>query len=142
MLEIKTTKQLDTSGLYLWCNSFLQLLSEFRNIDNTEEIASKLNMINNQGVSNISFRALTYEWHGRVYSLLDMGTAEKMFLVTCCAIRLGKHLNVVDYPDELSPRASRIYMELFREADVTVYLKNRSSAFAKAAREAGVCLQW
>ncbi|WP_432627156.1 hypothetical protein [Brotaphodocola sp.] len=142
MLEIRTTADVDMSEVYLWNANFIQLLRSFRDVKNTKRIVTVLNMINNQGIEDVSLVGQTYVWRGETYHLSEMGTAERMFLVTCCVVEQGKHLNVVDYPDELSPKTSRIYMDLFKNADVTVYLKSRCSAFAGAANERGICLQW
>lgn len=139
MLEVKIKFPDNTHGIYLWHGNFQSLIYDFQGKIDMGNASVLLNKINNQGISNISLETMTYMWCGKILPLERMGTAEKLFLITYCVCQLGEHLDVVDYPDELSPNAARLYIEVFKDADITVYVKNIFSAFAGVAEECGLC---
>lgn len=126
------------SCVHLWSGNFPEVLYRFRGIKGTEELVKILNMINNPGISEVSLQNLTYTQNDQVRSLLSMGRAEQLFLVTYCAVKSGVSLSIIDYPEGLSPKMVQLYIDTFKDRDVTVYLKSEFTPFARIARDRGL----
>ena len=131
MMEI-TIDLTHKSDYRLWYGNFDRLLVELQELKikvNAKDLCDILNRINNQGITDVSIEMLSYIRHGKTLPIILMSTAEKMFLISYIA-KVGKiDLAICDYPEELSPRASKLYIDIFSDSNITVCLKHDCSAF-------------
>ena len=111
------------SDYQLCYGNFDRLLIELRELEikiNVKNLCDMLNRINNQGITDVSLEMLSYIRHGKTLPITLMSTAEKMFLISYIA-KVGKiDFAICDYPEELSPRASKLFVEIFSESNITV----------------------
>ncbi|WP_432627148.1 hypothetical protein [Brotaphodocola sp.] len=120
------------SDYQLYYGNFDRLLVELRELKikiNVKDLCDILNRINNQGITDVSLEMLFYIRYGKTLPITLMSTAEKMFLISYIA-KVGKvDLAIYDYPEELSPRASKLFVEMFSESNIAVCLKHDCLAF-------------
>lgn len=135
---LKVTDEIQKSeGVSLNCNSFSYLFSKIRDIVecSSDELCECLNSINNQGIEKVDIQARTYVQRGKTFSIdYEMGTAEKMFLITKLYTIADKSLVVYDYTDQLSLRVSNVYIDMFCDFDITLVYRDRFSSMYVAWR--------